>query len=85
VKIESFPYTRYGYLTGKVVSVSHAAAQDENPGLLFPARIRLNGSTLDIDSVMVSMSAGLTLSAEIKTGQAAGDRLPIESVAAARN
>jgi len=69
VKIESFPYTRYGYLTGKVVSVSHDAAQDENLGLVFPARIRLDGSTLDIDGVVVAMSAGMTLSAEIKTGK----------------
>lgn len=69
VKIESFPYTRYGYLTGKVVSVSHDAAQDENLGLVFPARIRLDDSTLAIDGVVVSMSAGMTLSAEIKTGK----------------
>ncbi|MEB1527536.1 HlyD family type I secretion periplasmic adaptor subunit [Xanthomonas sp. WHRI 7945] len=69
VKIESFPYTRYGYLTGKVVSVSHDAAQDEKLGLVFPARIRLDGSKLDIDGVVVSMSAGMTLSAEIKTGK----------------
>jgi len=69
VKIESFPYTRYGYLTGKVISVSHDAAQDENLGLVFPARIRLEESTLDIDGVVVSMSAGMTLSAEIKTGK----------------
>lgn len=69
VKIESFPYTRYGYLTGKVVSISHDAAQDENLGLVFPARIRLDGSTLAIDGMVVSMSAGMTLSAEIKTGK----------------
>ncbi|MBN6150273.1 HlyD family type I secretion periplasmic adaptor subunit [Xanthomonas sp. AmX2] len=69
VKIESFPYTRYGYLTGKVVSVSHDAAQDEKLGLVFPARIRLDGSKLDIDGVVVSMSAGMALSAEIKTGK----------------
>ena len=30
VKVESFPYTRYGYLTGKVISVSHDAMQDES-------------------------------------------------------
>lgn len=68
VKIESFPYTRYGYLTGKVASVSHDAAQDENLGLVFPARIRLDTSTLQIDGVPVRISAGMSLSAEIKTG-----------------
>ncbi len=69
VKIESFPYTRYGYLTGTVISVSHDAAQDEHLGLVFPARIRLDGATLDVDGVMVDMSAGMMLSAEIKTGK----------------
>lgn len=69
VKVESFPYTRYGYLTGRVVSVSHDAAQHETLGSVFPARIRLDGSTLDIDGVVVDMSAGMALSAEVKTGK----------------
>lgn len=69
VKIESFPYTRYGYLTGTVASVSHDAAQDENLGLVFPARVKLDGSKLMIDGVQVSLSSGMSLSAEIKTGK----------------
>jgi hemolysin D len=69
VKIDSFPYTRYGYLTGSVASVSHDAAQDEKLGLVFPARIKLDSSTLEIEDVKVRMSAGMSLSAEIKTGK----------------
>lgn len=69
VKVESFPYTRYGYLTGKVVSVSHDAAQVEQLGLVFPARVKLERATLDIDGVEVRLSAGMSLSAEIKTGK----------------
>lgn len=69
VKVDSFPYTRYGYLTGTVASVSHDAAQDEKLGLVFPARIKLDGSTLEIEGVKVRMSAGMSLSAEIKTGK----------------
>lgn len=69
VKVDSFPYTRYGYLTGKVVSVSHDAAQDEQLGLVFPARVKLEQATLNIDGVSVRLSAGMSLSAEIKTGK----------------
>jgi len=69
VKVESFPYTRYGYLTGTVASVSHDAAQDDKLGLVFPARIRLSKSTLDIDGVAVRVTPGMALSAEIKTGK----------------
>jgi hemolysin D len=69
IKIESFPYTRYGYLEGIVESVSHDAAQDEKMGLVFPARVRLNSATLMIDGVKVALTPGMSLSAEIKTGK----------------
>lgn len=69
VKVESFPYTRYGYLEGEVMSVSHDAAQDEKLGLIFPARVRLKQSALNIDGVQVALTPGMSLSVEIKTGK----------------
>ncbi|QQP97797.1 HlyD family type I secretion periplasmic adaptor subunit [Lysobacter enzymogenes] len=69
IKIESFPYTRYGYLTGTVESVSHDAAQDEKLGLVFPARVRLSKASLSIDGVEVRLSPGMALSVEIATGK----------------
>lgn len=65
VKVES----RYGYLTETVMSVSHDAAQDENMGLVFPARVRLDKATLMIDGVKVNLTPGMALSVEIKTGK----------------
>lgn len=69
VKVESFPYTRFGYLEGEVESVSHDAAQDERLGLVFPARVRLKGAALVIDGVKVQLTPGMNLSVEIKTGK----------------
>lgn len=69
VKVESFPYTRYGYLEGQVISVSHDAAQDEKLGLVFPARVRLARSTLNIDGTTVHLTPGMALSVEIQTGK----------------
>jgi hemolysin D len=69
IKVESFPYTRYGYLEGVVESVSHDAMQDENLGLVYQARVRLKKSTLMIDGVKVNLSSGMALSVEIKTGK----------------
>lgn len=68
IKVESFPYTRYGYLDGIVESVSHDAAQDEKMGLVFPARVRLQRATLIVDGAKVSLTPGMALSVEIKTG-----------------
>lgn len=39
IKIESFPYTRYGYLTGKVKSISHDAITHEQLGLVYTALV----------------------------------------------
>lgn len=69
VKLQSFPYTRYGYLTGTVESISHDAAQDKKLGLIFPAVIKLDSDTLHIDGIPVRVTAGMTVSAEIKTGK----------------
>lgn len=68
IKVESFPYTRYGYLEGIVESVSHDAAQDENLGLVFQSRVKLEKASLLIDGVTVALTPGMTLSVEIKTG-----------------
>lgn len=69
IKVESFPYTRYGYLEGTVETVSHDAAQDENHGLVFPARVKLADASLVIDGVKVTLTPGMSLSVEIKTGK----------------
>lgn len=69
VKVESFPYTRYGYLEGVVETVSHDAAQDENLGLVFAARVKLADASLVIDGVEVRLTPGMNLSVEIKTGK----------------
>ncbi|PJK10843.1 hemolysin secretion protein D [Lysobacteraceae bacterium NML120232] len=69
IKIDSFPYTRYGYLTGVVTSVSSDAAQDEHLGLVFPARVRLAQSELQVEGNTVKITPGMSLSVEIKTGK----------------
>jgi hemolysin D len=68
IKVESFPYTRYGYLEGIVESVSHDAAQNEDLGLVFQSRVKLDKASLLIDGVTVALTPGMTLSVEIKTG-----------------
>ena len=68
IKIESFPYTRYGTIIGTVQTVSHDAIQNEQLGLVFQARIRIARNELNIDGVNVRLSSGMNVTAEIKTG-----------------
>lgn len=69
VKIESFPYTRYGYLTGKVKSVSLDAVEHEQLGLVFAVLITLDKQQLMIDGKPVNLTGGMNVTAEIKTGR----------------
>jgi hemolysin D len=69
VKIEAFPYTRYGYLTGKVLSISNDAVPDKKRGLTFVARIRLPSNRILANGTWVNLTPGMAVSAEIKTGK----------------
>jgi hemolysin D len=69
IKIESFPYTRYGYIEGVVESVSHDAIQDEKLGLVYRARVKMEKAALQIDGITVRLTSGMTLTAEIKTSR----------------
>lgn len=69
VKIEAFPYTRYGYLTGTVQTVSNNAVQDRRRGLTFPLRIRLEANKIRVNGTWVNLTAGMAVTAEVKTGK----------------
>ena len=68
VKVDSFPYTKYGTIKGEVIHVSRDSMEDEQQGLVFPARVRLAAQTVQADDEIIQLSAGMSISAEIKTG-----------------
>ncbi|CAG9188866.1 Membrane fusion protein (MFP) family protein [Paraburkholderia sabiae] len=69
VKIEAFPFTRYGYLNGTVTSVSNDAVQDKKLGPTFPVRIRLETNRIHIDKRWITLTPGMAVTADIRTGK----------------
>ncbi len=69
VKVESFPFTRYGAIDGELVAVSDDAMQDERLGLVYAARVRLARANMSIDGKTVQLSPGMAVSVEVKTGR----------------
>lgn len=65
IKIETFPFTRYGTLPGTVTFVSTDALADEKRGLIFQARIKLERTSIRVDEREVRLSPGMAVSAEI--------------------
>jgi hemolysin D len=69
VKLETFPFTRYGTVHATVTKLSADAVNDEKRGAIFPATLRLQQTHLDVDGKRIALTPGMNLSAEIKTGK----------------
>jgi hemolysin D len=73
VKVDAFDYTKYGTLPGKVTHVSHDAIedekqQDEKKRLTYSVRVLLGTSTLQVDGKPATLSPGMSVNVEVKTG-----------------
>lgn len=68
VKIDAFQYTKYGTIPAHVTHVSRDAIQDEKKGLIYSVRIALDKSHIQIEEKSMPLSAGMSVSAEVRTG-----------------
>ncbi|MWP49897.1 MULTISPECIES: HlyD family type I secretion periplasmic adaptor subunit [unclassified Gilliamella] len=69
VKIDTFDFTRYGWIEGKLLTISSDAIEDKDLGLVYKAVIELSKNHLIIDDQAVNLEPGMSISAEIITGQ----------------
>lgn len=68
VKVEAFPYTRHGYLTGRVKNINLDAIEDQKLGLVFNVIISIEENNLSAGNINIPLSSGMAVTAEIKTG-----------------
>ncbi len=85
IKVDTFNFTRYGLLQGKVVTLSQDAIPREGAGKSDPqkpsgsdsaasepayaARVSLGETQMQIDDKLVNLSAGMAVTVEIRTGR----------------
>lgn len=68
IKIDAFPFTRYGTIPGRVVSISRDAVPDPKLGPTFTATIRMDRRSIIVDGQPVPLSSGLSVVADVRTG-----------------
>jgi hemolysin D len=84
IKLETFPYTRYGTVPATVTTITADAVMQDaqvtrdeegkakagSPGgAVFPATLTLSQNTIDVDGKAIKLSPGMNVTAEIKTGK----------------
>ncbi|MFN7399828.1 MAG: HlyD family efflux transporter periplasmic adaptor subunit [Sandaracinobacter sp.] len=68
VKLEAFPFTRFGSVPGRVKSISRDAVQDKELGLVYMTTIILDRSYVDADGRRIALSPGLSATVDVRTG-----------------
>lgn len=69
IKVESFPFTRYGVIEGRVVALSKDAVPLEKVGYVYSARVSMAQSSIRVENDKdVPLTPGMTVTVEIKTG-----------------
>ncbi|ECG3604785.1 HlyD family type I secretion periplasmic adaptor subunit [Salmonella enterica subsp. enterica serovar Napoli] len=69
VKVDTFDFTRYGWVEGTLIKVSADAVEDKERGLLYRAVIQLDETDMVVDGKSRRLEPGMSVSAEIKTGK----------------
>lgn len=71
LKIETFPFTLYGTIPGKVLTVSDDAVPlDKDKGrLVYTSRVSMDRATMQVEGKQVHLTPGMAVTVEIKTGQ----------------
>lgn len=67
IKLEAFPFTRYGTIRGRVENIGSDAVEDEKLGLVYPARIVL-GKVSSKRGAIIRPEVGMQVTADIRTG-----------------
>lgn len=68
VKVETFPFTRYGTIKARIMDISTDAIQDEARGLVYASRVSLAQATMWVNGLQTRLTPGMAVTVEIRTG-----------------
>jgi hemolysin D len=69
VKIETFPFTKYGVIDGEVLNVSNDAIPDERLGLVYAMRVKMHKTIMQVEEKIINLSPGMAVTVEINLGK----------------
>ncbi len=69
IKIDTFPFQKYGVLEGEIIFISPDAYKDEQLGEVYKIKVRPLTTTFDIEGKEMEISSGMTTTVEVKVGR----------------
>lgn len=68
VKLDAFPFTKYGAVPGRVQAVSSDAVADERLGPVYKVRVMLDRQEIVVNGRPVPLGPGLSATVDVRTG-----------------
>lgn len=68
IKVETFPFTKYGTIPAEIETVSLDATPDEKRGLIYSLQARMMRSTIQVNDKLINLAPGMAVTVEVKTG-----------------
>lgn len=69
IKVNTFPFTKYGIIEGAVVDITQDAVVDELEQFRYRMRVDMTKSNIQIKEKIVDLIPGMAVSVEVKTGK----------------
>jgi len=69
VKVEAFPFTKYGVIDADIINISFDAIPDEQLGLIYKTRVALKKSVINVGDKFIDLVPGMNVTVEVKTGK----------------
>lgn len=69
IKLDTFPFQKYGSLEGTIETISPDAIQDEKQGYVYRIKVKPTETRIKVGEKWMPISPGMTVQAEVKTGK----------------
>lgn len=69
IKVETFPFTKYGVIDGEITNISNDAIADKNLGLVYLAQVNMAKTTMWVKDKIVNLSPGMAVTVEVNMGK----------------
>ncbi len=68
-KVDSFPFTKYGYIPGTIKKIENAAVKDDQLGDIYPIIVELDDNKIKVNQKWVQLLPGMSGMIDIQTGK----------------
>jgi len=69
VKVDAYPFTKYGLLKGEIEQISSDAIQDKVYGYVYKMQVKLDKELLEYQGKNMPLSPGMNVTSEVITGK----------------